>query len=360
MKSSAFAVKGNDMARVKYNALLMFTNQLSAMISANLPLARVLDGLSKESLSKHLLPIIRKLKDDVESGIDFGYAIAQHPKVFDGIYVNMVKAGMATGQLDRTLQQLTVYMQNIAETRGKLKSAFSYPIFMMSFLVVVFFIMVFKILPMFKSLFESFGSHSLPLPTRILMQAGDIVTYNFHWILLTTASVVALIIFILKNPTTRFYWDQYKLKFPLFGDLMKKSSMGKFLRAFSVLTQSEVLILDGLTLVSSAGYNKYLEYQINQVAEMIERGLSVAAAFQKTGFFPDIIVQMISSGEQTGSLGDLLENAANFYDDQVEEVIRSIVTLVNPLVTILSAGMVGMMMIAIFLPIFEMGSAVRG
>jgi len=348
------------MARVNYNALLVFTNQLSAMISANLPLVRILDGLSKESLSRQLLTIIKKLKNDVESGVDFGYAVSQHPKVFDSIYVNMVKAGMATGRLDRTLEQLSKYMKNTAETKGKMKSALAYPLFMLGFLVIVFFVMILKILPTFESLFTGFGNKALPLPTRILLTAGDAVTNHLYWILLSVALIVSIVILILKTPRTRFFWDKYKLKIPLIGDLLKKSSMGKFLRAFSVLNQNNVLILDSLNLVSGTGYNKYLEYQINHVSNMIERGLSVAAAFEKTEFFPDIIIQMISSGEEAGKLGDLLENAANFYDDQVEQALSSLVALINPIVTILVGGTIGLMMIAVFLPIFELGSAVRG
>ena len=167
-------------------------------------------------------------------------------------------------------------------------------------------------------------------------------------------------IFIFKNPTARFLWDRYKLKIPLFGELFKKTAMGKFLRAFAVLTQSEVLIIDSLALVGGTGNNKYLEMKIAQAADMIERGLSIAGAFSKTGFFPEIIIQMISSGEEMGTLGELLEHAANFYDDQVEEVLRSVIALINPVITILVGGTIGLMMIAIFLPIFELGSAVGG
>ena len=347
------------MARVKYSALLIFTSQLSAMIGANLPLVRILDGLSKESLSRHLLTVIRKVKNDVESGVDFGYAVAQHPKVFDAIYVNMVKAGMATGRLDKTLKQLTEYMEQTAETKGKLKSAFAYPLFMLVFLSIVFFIMVFKILPNFEKLFATFGDHGLPLPTQIMMGFGHFIKNHFHWIVLCIALLTIAIVFILKNAATRFLWDKYKLKVPLFGDLMKKASIGKFLRAFAVLTQSEVLILDSLNLVAGAGYNKYLEFKINQTADMVERGISVAGAFQRTRFFPDIIIQMISSGEETGNLGNLLESAANFYDDQVDEAISSMVALINPAVTLLVGATIGLMMIAIFLPIFELGSTIR-
>ena len=347
------------MARIKYSAILLFTNQLSAMIRADLPLVRILDGLSKESLSKGLLNVIQKVKSDVEMGVDFGYAVAQHPQVFDAIYVNMVKAGMATGRLDKTLKQLTEYMEQTAETKGKLRSAFAYPIFMVGFLILVFFIMIFKILPTFQSLFATFGDRPLPLPTQLMMNLGHFITNNFPWLILAIVMAVGSIVFMLKNPRTRFLWDKYKLKIPLFGDLMKKTSMGKFLRAFAVLTQSEVLILDGLNLVSGAGYNKYLEFKIIQASDMVERGISVAGAFQKTGFFPDIIIQMISSGEETGKLGDLLESAANFYDAQVAEAIRSLVALINPVITLLVGATIGLMMIAIFLPIFELGGAMR-
>ena len=348
------------MARVKYGALLIFTSQLSAMISANLPLVRILEGLSKESLSRHLLNIIKKVKADVESGVDFGYAIGQHPKVFDAIYVNMVKAGMATGRLDRTLRQLTEYMEKTAEAKGRMRSALAYPTFMLCFLCIVFLIMVFKILPTFEKLFATFGDRPLPLPTRIMMKGGDFVSNNFPWILLSAAVIFGLAVFALKNPTARFYWDRTKLGFPVIGDLIKKAAMGKFLRAFAVLTQSEVLILDSLALVSGTGYNRYLEFKINQAADMIERGLSVAGAFQRTGFFPDIIIQMISSGEETGKMGALLESAANFYDDQVEASLSSNVALINPVVTILVGATIGLMMVSIFLPIFELGGAMRG
>jgi len=348
------------MARIKYNAILLFTNQLSSMISSQLPLVPILDGLSKESLSRGLLAIISKVKEDVENGVDFGYAISQHPEVFDAIYVNMVKAGMATGRLDRTLEQLALYMQATADTRGKLKTAFAYPLFMIFFLIIVFMFMTFKIMPTFQTLFSSFGDTPLPLPTRIMMNIGKVVSDNLPLIIITFLLITGGIIFVLKNPTARFYWDQYKLKIPVLGDLMKKAAMGKFLRAFAVLTQSEVLIIDSLILVAGAGYNKYLEYQINEAAEMIERGLSVAGAFRKTEFFPEIIIQMITSGEKTGRLGELLEGAAKFYDEQVEESLRNIVALINPVITVLTGATIGLMMVALFLPIFELGGAMKG
>lgn len=348
------------MAKVKYSALLIFTNQLSAMITANLPLAKSLDGLSKESMSRPLLKVLRVVKEDVESGVDFGYAISQHPNVFDSIYINMVKAGMATGHLDRTLKQLTEYMEKAAKLKGKLKSAFAYPIFMLCFLAIVFMIMVLKILPTFEKLFSSFGDKELPVPTQVLMRVGEFVQNNYHWIFGAVFFIVAVVIFFKKQPTANFIWDRYKLKIPLFGDLMKKAAMGKFFRAFAVLTQNEVLIVDSLALVSGAGYNKYLEHKINQAAEMIEKGLSIAVAFQKTEFFPEIVVQMITSGEETGQLGILLENAANFYDDQVDDTLGSIVPIINPFVTIVIGGTIGMMLMAIFLPIFDLGSAIQG
>jgi type IV pilus assembly protein PilC len=347
------------MARVKYNLLLIFTNQLAAMISANLPLGRILESLSRESMNKRLLSVVRSLKTDVESGVDFGRAVAKHPQVFDAIYVNMIKAGMATGRLDQTLEQLRVYMEKSAETKSKVRSALAYPIFMVGFLILTVLLMVFKILPMFKKMFAGFGDQ-LPLPTRIMIQMSEVITNYFHVGLILIGLMVAVAVYFLKTPWGRTTWDKYKLRIPLFGDLMKKAALAKFLRTFATLTQSEVPILDSLSLVSTSGNNKYLEARINLASEMIERGMSIATAFRRSGFFPESIIQMIASGEETGNLDRLLISAANFYDDQVDEAIKSMVALINPILTVVIGGTIGLMMIAIFLPIFEMGGAVRG
>ncbi len=347
------------MGRVKYNTLLIFTNQLSAMVSANLPLGRILDSLTQESMNRHLLSVLRKIKHDVESGVDLGRAVARHPKVFDSIYVNMIKAGMATGRLEITLQQLRDYMEKTAETKSKVRSALAYPIFMVGFLTLTVLLMVFKILPMFKAMFASLGDKKLPTITLLFLEFADFVTHYFHLGLLFAGMLVVIAIYFLKTPWGRTTWDQYKLKIPIFGDLMKKAALAKFVRTFATLTQSEVPILDSLSLVSTSGNNKYLESKINQAREMIERGTSIAGAFKKTGFFPETIIQMIASGEETGNLDKLLISAANFYDDQVDEAIKSMVALINPILTVLIGGTIGLMMIAIFLPIFEIGGAGR-
>lgn len=347
------------MARVKYSSILIFTNQLSAMISAKLPLGRILDSLSRESLNRQLLNIIRKVKVDVESGVDFGVAVSKHPKAFDSIYVNMIKAGMATGRLDVTLKQLSEYMEKSAITKSKVRSATAYPMFMIGFLIFTAMIMVFKILPMFEKLFAGFGNE-LPVPTQIFLKIADIITTYYPVGIFFMGVIIALSLYFLKTPWGRVTWDRYKLSIPLFGDLMKKAALAKFLRTFATLTQSEVPILDSLSLCSTSGENKYLEYRINQASEMIERGMSINDAFRKTGFFPETVMQMITSGEETGSLDELLISAANFYDDQVDEAIKSMTALINPVLTVIIGGTISMMMIALFLPIFDIGSKVGG
>ena len=329
------------------------------MISAKLPLGRILDSLSRESLNRQLLNIIRKVKDDVESGVDFGVAVAKHPKAFDSIYVNMIKAGMATGRLDVTLKQLSEYMEKSAVTKSKVRSATAYPIFMIGFLIFTALIMVFKILPMFEKLFAGFDSE-LPVPTQIFLKIAGIITTYYPVGIFFIGVIIVLALYFLKTPWGRVTWDRYKLSIPLFGDLMKKAALAKFLRTFATLTQSEVPILDSLSLVSTSGQNKYLEYRINQASEMIERGMSINDAFRKTGFFPETVMQMITSGEETGSLDELLISAANFYDDQVDEAIKSMTALINQVLTVIIGGTIGMMMVALFLPIFDIGSKVGG
>ena len=338
------------MAKVKYTTLVIFTNQLSAMISANLPLGRILESLSTESLNKKLLLVIRKLKDSVESGVDLGDAVSMHPKVFDSIYVNMVKAGMETGSLDETLRHLSSYMEKTAETRSKVKAALAYPIFMIFFLLFVVSAVIFYILPMFKEMYAQSGK-ALPLPTQILLNISNFVLNYYHIGLFFIAVFVCVVFYLLRTPWGRMTWDQYKMKIPLFGKLMKKSAISKFLRTFSTLIQSDVPILDTLTLVSTSGDNKYLEFKILHAKELITHGVSITDAFKETEFFPDTIIQMIYSGEETGELDKLLVSAANFYEDQVDEAIKTIVALVNPILTLLMGGVVGMILIAIFLPI---------
>ena len=348
------------MAKVKYNTLLIFTNQMSAMITAKLPLGRILDSLSKERLSRHLMAVINKIKEEMESGVDFGLAVANHPKIFDAIYVNMIRAGMATGRLDTTLKQLSLYMEKTAETKSKVRKATAYPMFMIGFMVLTVLIMVFKILPTFESIFKSFGDKQLPLPTRIFLQVADVITNYYHIGLIFIGIIVAGIVYLLKTPWGRILWDQYKLSIPLLGPLMKKAALAKFLRTFSTLIQSEVPILDSLSLVSTSGANKHLEMKINSASEMIERGMSITEAFRRTEFFPETVMQMISSGEATGNLDQLLISAANFYDDQVDEAVESMAALINPILTIVIGGVIGLILVAIFLPIFEFGSAVKG
>jgi type IV pilus assembly protein PilC len=305
-------------------------------------------------MNRNLLSVLRTLKEDVERGVDFGRAVAKHPKVFDPIYVNMIKAGMAIGRLDQTLQQLRDYMQKTADTKNKVRSALTYPMFMIGFMIFTLLLMVFKILPMFQQIFASFGNR-LPLITQVFLHLSDVITDYFHVGIICLGIITVVAFYLLKTPWGRFSWDKYKLRIPLVGDLMKKAALAKFIRTLATLTQSEVPILDSLSLVSTSGNNKYLEYKVNQASEMIERGVSIAGAFKKTEFFPETVVQMIGSGEQTGNLDRLLISAANFYDDQVDESIKSLVSLINPILTVVIGGAIGLMMIAIFLPIFELG-----
>jgi len=345
------------MAKIKYNILVIFTNQFAAMIKASLPLGRILDSLASENLNKHLLKVIRKVKASVENGVDLGVAVAMHPKVFDPIYVNMVKAGMETGRLDETLTHLSQYMEKSAETKSKVKSALTYPIFMFCFLCFVVYIMVFFILPMFEKMFAN-SKKELPVPTQILMQTADIIKDYWPLGLLLIVIVIIAIHYYLKTPLGRYSWDRNKLSIPLFGNLMKKASLAKFLRTFSTLIQSEVPIIDSLDLVSTSGDNKFLESKIKDVREMIERGMNITTAFELTRFFPETVLQMIASGEETGNLDKLLISAANFYDDQVDESLKSMVALINPVLTIVIGGAISMIMIAIFLPILQMGGGI--
>jgi len=340
------------MFNVKYNNIVIFTNQFASMYAANLPLIKIFDSLSSEKMNKRLLSVIKQIKDSVVNGTDLGVAFAKHPKIFNPIYVNMVNAGIASGELAETLKHLSQYMEKTSEVKGKVKSALTYPIFMLCFLFFVSGIMVFKILPMFEEMFKKSGKE-MPWLTKWFLEFSHLVINNFHIGLIFIIFIIFFIIILLKTNSGRLLWDRFKLNIIIFGDLMKKAAIAKFLRTFSTLIQNEVNIIDSLNLVFSSADNKFLELKLKYIRDLIERGVRISDAFKNADFFPETVLQMISSGEETGNIDKLLINAANFYDAQVDDSVKSIVSLINPILTLFIGSVVAVMIIALYLPIIQ-------
>ena len=346
------------MARdIKLNSIVTFTTQFASMIGAYIPLVKTIDNLKEDITDKDFKPVLNSISDDIKRGVDFADAIAKHPNAFDTVYVNMVGAGMASGKLDMTLRQLSTYITKRAETVNKVRSAMSYPILMFSAMTIIIIMMLIVVIPMFEKLFAKSGKE-LPEPTQIAIALSNFL--QDYWIALILGIVV--IIFAIKiyisTKGGRRNLDLVKIKMPIFGILNSKSAISKFIRTFGVLVKSDVPILRAIKLAKSSSANVVIEQSIDDIVQMIEKGYGVAEAFKEVELFPDIVIQMISSGEESGNLDELLISTANYYDDQVDNEIKAIVSLINPISTIIIGIAIAGLLFAIFLPIFEMGDVV--
>ena len=342
------------MAQIKLDTLVNFTTQFSSMINAHIPLMKILINLEKDVLDVKFAKVLADIRGDVEKGYDFAHSLKKHPDAFDTIYVNMVNAGMESGRLDTVLNQLSIYLTKASQTANKIKSALSYPKFMGIAMLLIMSLMLIKVIPMFEKMFSN-SKQELPQLTQMVVQLSDALRNNlFLIVVLISASYMALKIYT-KTTKGKRTVDKLKISLPYIGTLNKKSSISKFIRTFGVLTISDVPILKAVRLSKSSSANIFIEEKIVEVTLMIEKGYGIAEAFKKIDIFPDIIIQMISSGEESGQLGELLISSANYYDDQIDNELKAVIGLINPVMTVFMGIFIATLMMAIFMPIFQMG-----
>ncbi|MBF0520866.1 MAG: type II secretion system F family protein [Nitrospirae bacterium] len=345
--------------KVKSGNLVLFTEQLAAMISAQLPLFQVLVNLATETMDKTLKKVLNEAVSRLEYGQDFAEVLEDYPETFDAIYVSMVKAGMNSGKLDSTLEHLAKYIKQVHETKGKVLASLSYPLFLIGALVVLIFVMTKYILPNFKKMYENLGS-KLPTATQILLKFIDFLEKWGIYVFLLLMACYGLWFLYVNTVQGRINWDRFKLDMPVIGSLFFRVVLAQLLHTMAVLMKSEVPIVTSLTIAAAASGNKYVEALILEASEEVNRGRSLAEAFRNCNIFPGIVIQMISSGEEGGTLERLLASAANYYDKQVEIRLRTIVSLINPTLTVIIGLAIAGIMVALFSPVFGMSGALGG
>ena len=347
------------MANVSLQALLIFTNQFSAMLSSQLPLVSVLKNLGDETPHRGLRLAIGDVREDVEHGTDFGDALSEHADIFDEIYVNIVRAGISSGKLGAAMTHLAAYLSNADSVRRKIRAATSYPMFMFMAFIVSFNGMVFFVLPRFEQMFANFGK-DLPLATKILMAVGSFWREYWYVVVLALAIVIAGIFAWLMSPKGRLTWDEYKLKLPVFGRMWRMSALARFLRTLAVQIQNDVELLPSLRLSAPTTGNFFIEDIIVQIADDIEDGHGIADSFREYNVFSGIVLQMIASGEEAGELDSLMLSAADYFDRLLDDQIQTWTALINPILTVGIGLAIAGMMIGVFLPVFDMGKVVGG
>ncbi|MCE5282139.1 MAG: type II secretion system F family protein [Deltaproteobacteria bacterium] len=341
--------------KVSEKDVVVFARIFATMINAGLPLIQCLDLLGKQEQNKTFAKVIGTIKEDIEGGSTLTDALKKHPKVFDELFVNLVAAGESGGILDVILQRLSAYMEKTMKLKSKVKGAMTYPISVLVISIGVVSVLLLKVIPVFQKMFEGMGS-SLPAPTQFLVDASQFTQNYFLYAVIGLIVLVAAFKRYYATEKGRLTVDALVLKSPVFGPLLKKVAVAKFTRTLSTMMASGVPILEGLGIVSKTAGNRIIEIALMKTRQSISEGKTIAEPLVETEVFPPMVVQMIAVGEATGALDTMLAKIADFYDDEVDAAVGAMTALLEPFMMVFLGGIVGGMIIAMYLPIFQMAS----
>lgn len=345
--------------KVTSKDVVIFTRQLSTMIDAGLPLVQSLEILSEQQENAAFKKILRDIRTDVEAGTTFADAMKKHPTVFDNLYCNMVEAGELGGILDTILNRLAAFMEKNMALKKKVKGAMTYPIICICISFVVLAVMLIFVVPVFQKMFADFGS-ALPAPTQMVVNMSEFAKSNFHFMIGAVVALVFAIKKVYKTEKGRERIDELLLKMPIVGLLLRRVAVAKFTRTLGTMLQSGVPILDSLNVVARTAGNKVVEKAVFRVTDSISEGRAIAEPLAETGVFPGMVVQMINVGEATGALDVMLTKIADFYDEEVDQAVENLTAAIEPLMMVFLGGMIGGLVVAMYLPIFSMAGAIGG
>ena len=345
--------------RIKLDDLVIFSRQLATMVDAGIPLVGALDILGEQMDNKTFGAIIITVRNDVETGSSLSDAIAKHKKVFSPLFVNMVKAGESSGMLDEILDRLAEYLEKTSALQKKVTSALVYPAIVTAMAVGITLLLLLKVIPIFKAIFEGFGA-ALPKPTTILIAVSDTMQKYFFFVVFIVIGIGFFMSRYINTEKGRRRFDSMLLKMPIFGILFKKVAISKFTRTLSTLIKAGVPILAALEIVGKTAGNKIVEIAIDNVRTNVREGENIAEPLAKSKIFPSMVTRMVSVGEQSGELEKMLSKIADFYDEQVDAAVSALTSLIEPLIIAFLGVVIGTIVICMFLPIFKITSIVGG
>jgi len=347
------AKKGTTGKKVKAKNLAVFTRQFSVMIDAGLPLVQCLDILGNQEEDKNFAAVIMQTRSDVEAGMSLAEAMRKHPKTFDPLFTNMIAAGEAGGILDTILKRLATYIEKAVKLAGQVKSAMIYPVAVICIAAIVVGVILWKVIPTFAALFQGLGAE-LPLPTRIVIAMSDNLVKFFPMLLVAGGAAGYFFRRYYATDGGRRVVDGGILKAPILGEIMRKIAVARFCRTLATLLSSGVPILDGLEITGKTSGNAIIEDAIMTTRKSIERGETISAPLKETNVFPSMVTQMIGVGEATGALDTMLAKIADFYEEEVDTAVAGLLTLLEPIMIAVLGGIVGGIVIAMYMPIFDL------
>jgi len=338
--------------RVKPKSLAAFTRQLSTLVDAGMPLLRSIRILEKQESSRTLKGVLGQLSVSIEGGSTFSEALAPHPKIFNRLFVNMVKAGEIGGVLDVVLKRLAEFSEKAQKIRGKVKAAMFYPIAVFAVAMGILALLVLYVIPNFKEVFSGMGI-KMPAFTLFVLGVSDTIRFHIFHTVLALASLVILFLLALKTKLGRLAWDKTKLRLPAIGPVVRKIAISRFCRTLGTLATSGVPILQALTIVKETSGNVVVANAVDKIHASVKEGETITAPLESAKVFPPMVVGMVDVGEQTGALPEMLLRVADNYDEEVDNAVAAMTSLLEPIMIIFLAVLVGSIVIAMFLPLIE-------
>jgi len=344
--------------RIPLSNLVFFTRQLATMYSAGLTLERAIRGLASEERHPKLKKVLTNVGENIRKGLSLSEALQRHPGVFSTLFVSLTKAGEVSGNLDEILDELATYLENLDDVRRKVRSAMTYPIFMVVFLFAMMSAMFMWIIPMFSDVYVQLGAN-LPAATRKLVSLSEWISINFSTVVASLFGVAAGLWLVSKTRRGGYIIDSIKLKTPIFGSLLNQSILNKFSKTAGILLNAGVPVIEAMNLIAKIVSNRVYEVAIGDATEYIRDGFNITSALRRTEIFPPILLQLSATGEETGELDTLLDKAADYYYKQVNALVERMTTLIEPILILMVGVIIGVMVIITYLPVFYLGAALQ-
>jgi type IV pilus assembly protein PilC len=343
---------------IKPEDVILFARQMATMIEAGIPILQTMEALQEQAMNPSFKKVLGTIKDDIRLGNGLSAAFAKHPKVFDSLFVNMLKVGETGGVLASVLERLAAYMEKSAKLKRKVSSAMVYPIAIVSMAVIVTTVLLVKVVPTFATIYGSFN-RELPAMTQMLLNFSEALRKQFVLVILSIAALVTAAVLFKRTEKGAYQIDSWKLRLPIFGELICKVAVSRFCRTLSVMVQSGVPILESLDIVMKTIGNRVLEKVIAEVIQGVREGESMAIPLARSKIFPSMVTKMIAVGEQSGQLDKMLSKVADFFDEQVDAAVDALTSLIEPVIIGFLGIVIGFIVIALFLPIISITQLIQ-
>jgi type IV pilus assembly protein PilC len=344
---------------VGISTLVLFTGQLSAMLAGGLHLVRVLTALATDATNKSFKAALEQVRDAITAGSSFADALGQHPHIWSPLYQAIVRAGELSGSLPQVLETLTLYLEKVSALRRKVRGAIAYPAVILSVALVIVFVMIVKVVPVFEGVYAR-ARVDLPAPTRLLLAVSAAIREYTGLVVLGALALAALTYVAAQSPAGRRLFDALKLRIPLFGPLLRKAILARTCRTLAVLLNAGIPLIEAMETVSRVAGNRVIQDALATATRRMRDGGTIADTLRQTGEFPVMVVQLVATGEESGTLPTMLARAATYYEQQVDSTVSVLSTLIEPVMIVIMGAIAGGIIFALYLPIFGLGQALRG